>query len=163
MLDRLVDHLAYMSAENLATLAEVLMSAAQGPLRNVWPAEVTVRNLAHNLQAPPLRQRRIVTSWLASVEGPRALAGGYLVDLYRWLRDARVERPPLVMDMRVIREEAVQNMRWSGLVRDRIDRLVASPEDLAWIAEWRRDDQIARQIVAEGQRRRTEAREAGQA
>lgn len=157
LLARLVDHLAYMSGANLQTLADVVMEAAQGPSRNVWPAEATVRNFAHALQAPPLRQRRIITSWLASREGPKADAEGCLVELFQFLRANPIERPPLAMDQRLIREAAGQNARLRGMIRERIERGAASDEDRAWLARYVADEQTARAIVADGEAKRLAA------
>lgn len=148
MLDRLTDHLAYMTAENLKTLAELVIEAGGGPARTWWPAEVTVRGLAQALQARPLQQHRIVTSWLASVEGPVAEASGHLVELYRFLR--RHRRPPMAMDQRQLREEAAENRRRMGIVQDRVQRGVASDDDRGWIASYLEDQREAQGIVDAG-------------
>ncbi len=151
-LARLVDHLAYMTPDNLQTLAEVVMDHAGGPGRNQWPAEVVVRNMAHALQLPPIEQHRIVTSWLASIEGPNAEMGGTLVELYRFLVQHR--RPPMAMDQRQIREQAAANQREHQLLRQRIERGAEQPTDRAWLAAYERDLRLARDIVANGQARR---------
>jgi hypothetical protein len=148
LIDRLCDHLSYMSADNLRTLAELVIEAGDGPARTWWPAEVTVRGLAGALQARPLAQHRIVASWLASVEGPVADAGGWLVELYRFL--ARHRRPPLAMDQRQLREEAAANNRRLGIVQDRIERGAAQDDDRAWLARYLQDGREARAIVDAG-------------
>lgn len=148
MLERLCDHLSYMNPENLRTLAELVIDHADGPGRCVWPAEVLVRGMASALQARPVTQHRIVTSWLASVEGPVAEAGGYLAELYRFLLKHR--RPPLAMDARQLREEAAENNRRRGIVLDRIARGAASPEDRAWLARLAEDLREAQAHVDAG-------------
>lgn len=152
MQGRLINTLAYMDPENLMTLAEGVMDMAAGPLRNQWPSEVIVRNHAHALQAPPFEQPRIVSSWLASVEGPTAQAGGWLVPLYRFLR--RSGRPPLPYDMRSMRDEATEASRQITLIKDRIERGTASDADRAWLVAWQRDEAEAGRIVAAGTQRR---------
>lgn len=152
MQKRLIDHLAYMDVENLLTLAEGMMGLAGGPLRNQWPSEVIVRNHAHVIQAPPFEQPRIVSSWLASVEGPTAQARGWLVPLYRFLR--RSGRPPLPYDMRSMRDEATEASRQITLIKDRIARGSASDADRAWLVAWQRDEAEAGRIVAAGTQRR---------
>ena len=152
LLDRLCDHLSYMTPENLRTLAELVIEAGNGPARSWWPAEVTVRGLAHGLQARPITQHRIVTSWLASVEGPVAEAGGWLVELYRFL--LRHRRPPMTMDQRQMREEAAENNRRMGLVQDRIERNAATDEDRGWLERYLRDQALAREIVDRGRQGR---------
>src|SRR5688572_27665797 len=67
MRERLVERLAYLSAPSLDSLAEVLIRLGEGPLKNVWPAEATVRNFAAALEEAPPVEREIVRSWLASV------------------------------------------------------------------------------------------------
>lgn len=141
----LCEHLAYMSDDNLMTLAESLIeSAADG----VWPAEVVIRQFARALQEPPAAERRLVSSWLASIEGPKAEAGGYLVELYRWLMQHT--RPPLPMDMREIRDRATSNARRVEIVRDRIEREAAGPDDRGWLEQYLRDREQARALVDAG-------------
>lgn len=152
MQQRLVDHLAYMDRENLMTLAETLIDTAA---RGIWPSEALVRSMAHALQAPPLAQRRIVSSWLASVEGPTAEAGGWLVELYRFL--LATGRPPLAMDMRQIRERAMDNNRQMELVQDRKARGVATDEDGLWMQRYLDDQRAARAVVESGRERRAMA------
>jgi hypothetical protein len=148
LIDRLCGHLAYMTPDNLRTLAELVIDAGDGPGRTWWPAETTVRGLAEAVQARPLVQHRIVGSWLASVEGPVAEAGGWLVELYRFLRQHK--RPPFAWDKRRLREEAAENNRRLGLLRDRVERNAAGPEDLAWLVSYAEDAREARAIVDAG-------------
>lgn len=131
-LARLANALAYMHPENLVTLAELVM--AEAPVHRgvaVWPSEAVVRHLAKSLQRPPLEEARIVTSWLASIEGPAAEAGGYAVELLGFLIERG--RPPGEWDMRKIREEAEANHRQAAAIRRRIRDDVASAEDMAWL------------------------------
>ncbi|ULB12766.1 hypothetical protein ORIO_23680 (plasmid) [Cereibacter azotoformans] len=146
---RLCEQLGYMGAENLMTLAEVLIdSAADG----VWPSEVLIRQFARAIEEPPPAERRLVSSWLASVEGPKAEAGGHLVELYRWL--LKHPRPPLAMDLREIRDQAQNNARRCELIRDRIDREAASREDRDWLELYLRDRAQARALVDAGRGRK---------
>ena len=150
----MAEHLAYMSEENLLTLAEVVLDSVAD---RRWPSEIVVREFARSLQPPPPTVKRLISSWLASVEGPKAEAGGYLVELYRWL--VASPRPPSSWDMRTIMERAATNMRHAEIVRDRIERGAAPDEDRAWLMQYERDWQIARGIVAQGQDKRQEAAE----
>ena len=148
MCERLVDHLAYMGADNLATLAEVAMDHGSGPAHSIWPAEVTIRAWAAAIQRPPLAEARIVSSWLASVEGPVAEAGGYLVELYQFL--ARHRRPPLAVDARQIREAAAEAQRGHGLIRHRIERGHGTAEDSATLERYAADLRAAQAVVDAG-------------
>lgn len=150
----LAEHLAYMSADNLMTLAESVLDSARG---RVWPTEAVIREFARALQPPPPTVKRLIGSWLASVEGPKAEAGGYLVELYRYLLTS--PHPPLPMDQRTIMERASANSRRCEIVRDRIARDVAQQEDRDWLAAYERDRQIARDILDGGRAKRQETAE----
>lgn len=148
MMDRLVMRLAYMSRANLVVLAEAILDHAQGQLRDTCPSEVVIRNWAEGLQARPWRDLPIVRSWLASVKGPEAELGGYLVQLTRFLRARAV--PPAPYDLQRIKEQADADQRAAWLIRDRIARGVANAEDMAWISAMEADAQTAGAIVAAG-------------
>jgi hypothetical protein len=151
-LGKLAEHLAHMTEENLETLAEVVIGNAAGRAGNEWPAETLVRQWAQALQPAPPRQHRIVTSWLASVAGPDAEAGGYLVELYRFLLRRSV--PPSPYDLRLIGEQASENNRRCVLIRDRLARNCATAEDRGWLAAYERDQRDARRVMEEGRARR---------
>ena len=148
---RLCDRLAYMTAANLETLAETLIDTAPG---GIWPGEQVVMSFARGLEKPPPAGNKIFNSWLASVEGPQAEAGGYLVELYRFL--LRAHRPPFGNDEREIRSEAQANARRVELVRDRIARGTAGIEDRQWLQRYLADQQAARAIVEQGAQRRAD-------
>ena len=97
----LADRLAYLTPDNLATLAEAIVDTAALPN---WPAERWVLDMAATLQRPPVQHVRVIQSWLGSVEGPKAVARGDLVPLYRFLQ--RHKRPPVAYEMRKIAEAA---------------------------------------------------------
>lgn len=146
----LVDHLAYMDPANLVTLADCALdaAAAPGPGQGFWPAELALRGWAQALQERPFGLHRIVTSWLASVEGPQAAAGGYLVELYRWLRAHR--RPLLPGDKRAVMEQAAEGQRRRAVIRERIARGAASEDDRATLALYEVDARAARALVDGG-------------
>lgn len=144
--EALAEHLAYLAPENLMTLAETLIDAATD---GQMPSEWLIRSWAHALEAPPPADRRIVTSWLASIEGPNAEGGGYLVELYRWLM--RNPRPPGPMDMRAIRETAAENNRNLVIIAERVQ---PSAEELAWREAYLRDQAAARRLVEAGRAKR---------
>lgn len=149
-LDNMMDRLAYMTPDNLRTLADVVIDLAQRPGggSGVWPSEVAMYQLASGLQVRPFRMSRVVWSWLGSVEGPVAEAGGYLVELFRFLR--RFQRPPLPGDMREIRDRAAENNRQRGLIADRVKRDVIRPDDQAWMEAYLSDEREARGYVDQG-------------
>ncbi len=143
--DRLVAALDHMTPDNLETLAELVIANAAGRRHDEWPAEVLVRQFAKGLQPRPAGQGRIVTSWLASVEGPAAEAGGYLVELHQFLL-AR-GRPPSEIDMRTIRAEAASNHREVERITRRADRGTADEADRVWLEAFRRAEARAQALV----------------
>lgn len=149
----LAERLAYMSAENLMTLAEVLIGKATKGY--AWPSELMVMQFASGLQAPPPMQSRIVTSWLASIEGPKAVLRGDLVELYRYVR--RHHAPPQgTYAAKKIAEEARDNARRRTIMQERMRDGVASDEDRRWLRDWETDQEAALALVRAGQEKRGE-------
>ncbi len=152
MIDRLCDRLAYMDPAHLATLREVVLRVAEGELRNRWPALATIWNLAVRLQPPPDEEARLIVSWFASIEGPRARAEGHLVELYRFLR--RMGRPPGQYEMKAIREEAAENARRRVRVEEWLRAGRAQPSEAEWLAGYRAVQDRCERLVAAGEERR---------
>lgn len=151
MQGHLCEGLAYMTGDNLMTLAETVIDNAQG---GRWPVEAVVRDFAKRLQRPPPKSNRIITSWLASVEGPKAVERGDLVELYQLLRAKPV--PPSDFERRQLQERAQQNRRRVQLVREKKAAGVASAEETGWLDRYLADQEAARAIVEEGSRKRAE-------
>jgi hypothetical protein len=155
-LDRLQDRLAYLNEEQLAVLRSIILRMADGPQFDRWPSYATILNNAHRLVPPP--DAPIVTSWLGSVEGPRAEAGGFLVELYQWL--VKHGRPPLSWDMGQIRDRARDNAQRLARIRERIEagREPAQSDDAAWLAYYERQLATCRAVVVEGVSKRAAQR-----
>lgn len=157
MLKRLVDFLSYLAPASLEALADEVLDSATGPNRNLWPTELLIRQMAEAKERRPREMAPIVTSWLASVEGPRAEAGGYLVQLYRHLR--KHSRPVLPYDLTQIRRDAETDQRRLRLIRERIDLDLAGSEDRAWLADWVEDEGRARAIIDKARAQRAKKTE----
>lgn len=149
-MDHLVTWLAYMAPDNVTTLAESILThaAKTGPDMGLWPSELLIRNWAEAMQPKPFRLHPIVASWLRSREGPTAQAGGYLVELLRWLK--RHKRPVGTYDMIAIKEAAADEQRRIAAIRDRIEADRAAAGDHEALAAWQRDWAEALQYVDEG-------------
>lgn len=156
--DRIVDRLAYMTPENLQTLAELVLTQAQGSDRDTWPPEVAVVAWGRALQLPPLRDDRIVSSWLASVEGPIARAGGWHVQLYRFLRARRL--PPQGHDKQVLQASAYDDARRLRVYQERIEKQTATPDERTWVAAFLSDARAADAIIDQGDAARAAKRAA---
>ncbi|MCJ8138419.1 hypothetical protein [Falsirhodobacter halotolerans] len=152
MLDRQVDWLAYMHRENLITLAEQVLDNAGGPKRDMCPTELVIRDLARRLQERPVQKNRIMTSWLASIEGPSAQMAGHLVELFRFLRVNG--RPPGAFDKIKISEAARDNSRTLALIRERMAIGQASIEERQFAEAYAADQRVANDIVRTGAERR---------
>lgn len=153
---RIVDRLFYMSGENLATLARLLMDQSS---KGQWPDEILVLGLAKRLQPPPMDQHPIVFSWLASVEGPAAVAGGFEVHLYRFLNEAKV--PPNARQLARIREDAAQWDVEMQRIRQEISEGTVIGSDRANLEAFFKVRGHVHQIIADGQTRRAVAVDGG--
>ncbi|MCJ8139369.1 hypothetical protein [Falsirhodobacter halotolerans] len=152
MLDRQVEWLAYMHTENLRTLAEQVLDNASGPKRDQCPSELVIRQMARGLQERPVQANRIMTSWLASIEGPSAQMAGHLVELYRYLRQNG--RPPGPFDKIKINEAARNNSGTLARFRERMEHGTATEEERRWVVAYAADQREANDIVRAGAERR---------
>jgi hypothetical protein len=152
MLDRMQDRLAYLPDGLLSALAEALLRLADGPLQHHWPAWATVWNTACRLMPPPDDESHIMTSWLASIEGPVARAGGYLVELHAFLR--RTGRPPGNFEMSKIRTDAQDNQRRRARVEEWIAKGHAKTDDRDWLDAYLRRLAHCEALVAGGEEKR---------
>ncbi len=145
----LCDRLAYMGAENLQLLAEMLIDMATG---RDWPTETVLVQTARSIQEPPTAQSRAMT-WIESVEGPRAILRGDLVEIYRFIRQHN--RPPLPWQMRGIAEQARDNARRLQIAEEWLAGPSGLREDEArWRAAYLADRQAALDLVERGNQRR---------
>ena len=138
-LAKLTVALAYMTPANLRGLCELVLrhSAGKPPLGKTapcWPDVAWVRTWAMALQQPPPRKSDYAQSLIRSAMGRQALDGGWLVELFQIAK--RIGPPPGRYLLHKLREEAGANTRRRLLVREKIERGVASPEEQAWLAQW---------------------------
>ncbi|CUH68667.1 hypothetical protein TG4357_03728 [Thalassovita gelatinovora] len=131
MLDRLQNKLAYMSAVNLEALRETVQRHATGKARDRWPKEMLIENWARRLQDPPISMSRLVRSYIQSGAGRAARDGGYLVELFFYLK--RVGAPPNAFSMDEIRSEAEANRERRARIKVAREAGRATPSDLAWM------------------------------
>lgn len=152
LLDRMQDRLGYLSPGLLSALAEAVLRLAEGPLQNTWPSWATIWNNATRLMPPPDDESHIMTTWLASIEGPVARAGGYLVELHSFLR--RHGRPPGSYDMAKIRERAGENQRRRLRVEEWVAKGHAKAEDRDWLDAYLRAQAHCEALVRTGEEKR---------
>lgn len=141
MQESLQARLAYMSRGNLIVLAEMVERLAGGKLQDTWPSEITICNLARKLQEPVASESRMVRSYLQSGAGKAALAGGYLVELFNYLK--RYGMPPTNdYAFAMLREKGQESARRRALVAERIERGFVEPADQVWLRDYA--EQLAR-------------------
>ena len=131
MLARLEARLAYMTADCLGALVEVIERYAGGKQQNVWPAEVSIYNWARTLQSPPASESRLVRSYLQSAAGRAAQVGGYLVELFLYLK--RVGAPPNSYALVEIKRQAEHNQNTLARIEKAQETERASHSDLKWV------------------------------
>lgn len=152
-LDKLADRLGYLEEALLVTLAELTLGWAEGPARNRWPAFATIWNAATRLRQPPDNERHIMTTWLASIEGPRAREAGHLVELHSWLRKHGCPPSPYAMAKEIL-PEAAENARTRARVKREIDAGSARPSDVEWLNSYLRYLGYCEALVAGGEAHR---------
>lgn len=151
---KLVEFLSYLSVPSLVTLADQVLTVAGGKGRDSWPSELVIRQMAEGLEKRPVIMAPIVTSWLASIEGPKAEAGGYLAQLFRHLRTH--PRPVMSYDLTQIRQQAADDRRREAVIQSRAEAGLTSEDDLRWRADLAEDLRQAREIIDRAARARAE-------
>lgn len=131
-LDALADDLGYMGEDRLRALAELMQGHGEGTARHFWPDRPTFIAFAEVIEPRPLDQLPAICSWFGSVEGPRAIADGTLVET--WLYIQRTKKPPVTEQARrLIAERAALSKRRIEVITDRRRAgLSVNLDDLAW-------------------------------
>ena len=135
-LEKLQDRLAYLGRNELEILCDAIEANAEGDAGDRWPAIVTIIKWAADMKAPPDEEHRLVVSWLQSVEGPKALEGGYAVELRGWLR--RNKRPPNAFVLNEIKQRAEDHQRQCIRFASERDNGTATDEQKAWLEAYER-------------------------
>lgn len=146
MLDSLQARLAYMLPDRLQALAEVVERWAEGPKRNIWPAEVSITNWARRLQEPPTSNSKLVRTYLQSAAGDAAVSGGYLVELFWHLK--KYGAPPNQYAIQTIMADADQNKRKRRVIEGQREDGRATPNDTAWLQFYMETRQRCLDIIA---------------
>lgn len=160
MKGRLVRAFAHMSDQSLRGLAEVVTRHAQGPNRDRWPKEVTLKSWAARIQPPPARRSDYVASLMTSAMGRTARAQGYHVELFLLAR--RLGPPPTRYDLGRLQEEAQENRRRREVVRHRIASGTDSRDHRQWLAWFERNEAECLALMDAGTEQGQEQKETGE-
>ena len=135
--DRLQSRLAYCSEKTLANLVPTVRAMAEGKGKNVWPALITITNLARQLQAPPDRSDEILYSWFHSQAGVRARNEGTELAEYAYIKKFRTVpsgHPNNKEGIRLkLREAARDAEREIEQIRRAMSNGEASEDELHWL------------------------------
>ncbi len=122
--------LAYMQPDKLIALAEVIERHATGKLKTNWPTEVSIMNWARLMQVPPASESRLVRTYMQSGAGLAARDGGYLVELFGYLK--KWGAPPNGYSMSEIRKEADHNRGKLAAIRRAVSAGRATASEIQW-------------------------------
>ncbi|PYE80195.1 hypothetical protein [Pseudoroseicyclus aestuarii] len=153
-----------MSDASLSALRGMLASKGEGSARCFWPEPATFRGFAEIVQPRPLEEVPALVRWFRSVEGPRAVEAGTLVETFLWFE--RKKAPPLTPQARaMVAQRAQQNHRRLEVISDRRAREVRNDaQDLEWERWYRSTLARVEALVARVQReKQAQAAEAPQA
>ncbi|WP_088648242.1 hypothetical protein [Marinibacterium profundimaris] len=136
-LDRLADDLAYLGDGELEALRCMVEIHGEGKARNQWPGLGVFRAMAQIVRPRPVDELPALRRWFASVEGPRALRAGTLVETADFFERRR--RPPTRPgEAHLISDQARKNERRLQVLDERValGRSVDAG-DVAWARRYR--------------------------
>lgn len=150
-LTRLCDDLGYMAPGRLAVMADMLRGHGQGAAKCFWPEHATFVGLAEVVEPRPIEELPALRSWFGSVEGPRAIRDGTLVETFDYISARKV--PPYTPQARaMVAERAAQSRRRLTIIAERrAQGLPVAPEDAAWEG-WYTDRHAACAAIVERER-----------
>lgn len=126
----MIDALTYMSDHSLNALFDMLKSKGQGRVRDIWPSRATILGYAELIEPRLIEELPSLIHWFRSVEGPKALRDGTLVETWQYFQNHK--RPP-VSARRQIEENAKDHARKLELYRERIQRATVIAEERDWV------------------------------
>jgi len=129
----MIDQLVYMSDDSLGTMLEMVQSKGQGANRDIWPAPATFLSFAELIEPRPVEELSGLLRWFRSVEGPRAMEAGTLVETWSYFH--KHKRPPKFVD-RELQARANSNRNRCQLTKERMARDRADSHDVRWMQSY---------------------------
>lgn len=160
-LDRICDEMAHVSDQTLGLLREWAKANGQGSARCFWPGLVSFIGLAQTIEPRPMEELPVLARWFGSRAGPAARAEGRLVAEFVWIEKHRC--PPQNAHQRnMVAETADRWRRRVELATDRLARGVdPGPGERTFLDWYRSIEARAEALIAEGEAKRGEVRDAG--
>lgn len=130
---KVIDALTYMSDHSLDAMFNMLKSKGQGRDHDIWPSRATINWYAEMIEEQAIEELPGLIRWFLSVEGPKALSDGTLVETWQYFQ--RYKCPP-VRARRQIADNASKNAHKLELYRERMKRGRAADEDISWVGRY---------------------------
>lgn len=130
---KIIDALTYMSDQSLNVLFDMLKSKGQGRDRDVWPSRATFLGYAELVEPQAIEALPSLIRWFRSVEGPKALRDGTLVETWMYFKTHK--KPPVSARLQIA-DNAKNNARKLELYREKIQGGRASPEEINWVERY---------------------------
>lgn len=146
-LDRVADHLSYMSDSQLGLLRAMLSSKGEGSARHFWPCFATIHGWAEQVQPQPLAELPEILRWFRSRAGPEALRADCHVEQYQFWQ--RKKRPPMARERVEITERATRrranHVRWTELIGRRGEARLR--DEAHAMADYAKREAYVRQLI----------------
>lgn len=140
-LDGIADELSYVPDDGLSAMAAMLRGKGEGAARDFWPSRACFVGHAEFVCPRPMQASPALMRWFSSIEGPKAIAAGTLVET--WAHVERWKVPPVKPEAQAeIRRRAAENASRLERERERAARGVVWPDE----AEWARRYEARRQF-----------------
>lgn len=129
----MIDQLVYMTDDSLEVMFGMLKSKGQGANRDIWPSPATFTGYAELVEPRPIEELPGLLRWFRSIEGPKALEAGTLVET--WVYFHKHKRPPKFVE-RQLQVDAAKHSSRCQLVRERMGRGTAKAEDINFLKRY---------------------------
>ncbi len=127
---KITDALTYMSDHSLGVMFDMLKSKGQGRDHDFWPSRAAILSFAELVEPRELEELPSLIRWFRSIEGPKALRDGTLVETWAYFR--KFKKPPVGAKLQIQRT-ADDNSHKLELYRERIQSGKATRDEVIWV------------------------------
>jgi hypothetical protein len=143
---KLIDALTNLSDHSLNVLFDMLKTKGQGRERDIWPSRATILGLAELVEPRDIEELPSLIRWFRSVEGPKALQDGTLVETWQYFQTHK--RPPITA-RRQIEDKARKHAHMLELYRERVQRGTADDQQKDWVKRYEQRLAYCRNLLPE--------------